>query len=267
MRRLAIPSLAVIALATPAQAHVAPSLDGNNRYLKATPLADQVRLAYTIYFGERPGALTRRGMDTDRDGALSDAEVAAFGRTLGEQVAAALEVTVDDRAVPVRWSSIDAGLGAPVVAAGSFAVDLVAWLCTGPGAQPRELRVRDRFVLPLEGETGLRVEDAPGITVSAIHVGRDRIGDDTTLKSAASALSAEGWRIQFQAGAGAARGAADRCPRATAPARASSALGIGAAAGVIGLAGVAGVALWWRRRSADVGSSTGASRRRPQLTA
>ena len=44
-------ALAVVAV-TLLSAHVAPSVDDNNRYLKVTPQADGVRLAYTGFFGE-----------------------------------------------------------------------------------------------------------------------------------------------------------------------------------------------------------------------
>ena len=38
-----------------AAAHVSPSVDDNNRFLKLTPLGDRVRLAYTVLFGDNPG--------------------------------------------------------------------------------------------------------------------------------------------------------------------------------------------------------------------
>ena len=44
-------ALAVVAI-TLLSAHVAPSVDDNNRYLKVTPLHDGIRLAYTVFFGE-----------------------------------------------------------------------------------------------------------------------------------------------------------------------------------------------------------------------
>src|SRR4051795_12424080 len=48
--------------------HVAPSVDDNNRYLKVTPMADGIRFAYTVFFGEIPGASERKHIDANGDG-------------------------------------------------------------------------------------------------------------------------------------------------------------------------------------------------------
>ena len=48
-----------------ADAHVAPSVDDNNRYLKVTPSADRLRIAYTVFFGENQGRQMRAGLDTN----------------------------------------------------------------------------------------------------------------------------------------------------------------------------------------------------------
>src|SRR5580765_7320368 len=96
--------LAITLAARYAVAHVAPSMDDNNRYLKLTPLGDRVRLAYTVYLGEVPGAAARREFDADRDGAISDPEAQAFGARLAEQVRPALAITVDGAAAPLAWT-------------------------------------------------------------------------------------------------------------------------------------------------------------------
>ena len=49
--------------AQPARAHVAPSVDDNNRYVWVTPLGDRVRIAYTVLFGEIPGAMFQHFMN------------------------------------------------------------------------------------------------------------------------------------------------------------------------------------------------------------
>src|SRR5439155_4694815 len=88
-------SLALLSLvAARARAHVAPAVGDNNRYLKLTPLGDRVRLAYTVFYGEIPGAGLRGAIDVNHDGAIDDRESQAFGTRLAGEVAAALEITV-----------------------------------------------------------------------------------------------------------------------------------------------------------------------------
>src|SRR6476659_5617187 len=88
-------ALALTLAAVQAAAHVAPSVDDNNRYLKLTPLGDRVRLAYTVFYGEVPGAAMRQQLDANRDGTIDDAESSAFGEKLAAEVAASIDVTVD----------------------------------------------------------------------------------------------------------------------------------------------------------------------------
>lgn len=164
----------VVALVGPtgADAHVAPSVDDNNRYLKVTPAADRVRLAYTVFFGENPGRQMRPGLDTDKDGLLSDDEGAAFGAKLAREVADGLEVSVDGATQRVRWATVAVGLGTPDLAAGSFSVDMIAYACLPPDRGRRHtLHVRDRFRVPRPGETEVKVEDAVGITIERARVG------------------------------------------------------------------------------------------------
>ncbi len=146
-------------------------MDDNNRYLKLTPLGDRVRLAYTVFFGEIPGASERRGIDANHDGRIDDAEAHAFGDKLAAEVAAALEVEIDGHVEPVKWIAVDTGMGTPDVAAGSFSVDLVAYLCLPTVRGRHRLLVRDRFRIPHPGETEARVEDSPGVTIERAHVG------------------------------------------------------------------------------------------------
>jgi hypothetical protein len=155
----------------PAEAHVAPSVDDNNRYLKLTPLGDRVRLAYVVFYGEVPGAQTRPSLDADGDGAIGDAEAQAFGDKLAGEIAAALDISIDGAPQRIAWTTISVGLGSSRVAAGAFSVDLVAFLCLPAARGRHEVRLSDRFRLPRPGETELRVEDGPGITIERAQVG------------------------------------------------------------------------------------------------
>ena len=206
MQRYAILTAAAVTASTAllcsdAAAHVAPSRDDNNRYLKLTPLGDRVRFAYTVYFGDVPGARARRTMDTDHDGAVSDPEAASFGHRVAADVRGAIDVTVDGKPVPFAWSAVDVGLGMPTVAAGSFSVDLVAWICLPKARGTHSLRIRDRFALPNPGETELRVEDSVGVHLDREHLGDDSVtGEAVTFRGAGGPLTDEGWSIEFTAG-------------------------------------------------------------------
>jgi hypothetical protein len=86
-------ALAVLAVTVPSastEAHVAPSVDDNNRYLKVTPMRGGFRLAYTVFFGEIPGASERKLIDANRDGRIDEGEARRFGDKLASEVAASL---------------------------------------------------------------------------------------------------------------------------------------------------------------------------------
>ena len=163
--------LAVTLAGVTAAAHVAPSVDDNNRYIKLTPAADRVRVAYTVFFGEVPGAQTRPSIDANRDGQISEAEGQAFGVKLATEVGASLELTVDGKVQPVAWSTVAVGMGAPQVAAGSFSIDMIAWACLPTVRGKHTLLLRDRFRVPRPGETEVKVEDGPGVTIDHTRIG------------------------------------------------------------------------------------------------
>lgn len=242
--------LAITLASTVAAAHVAPSVDDNNRYLKLTPGADRLRLAYTVFFGEVPGAQMRRTVDADHDGTISDAEAQAFATKLGAEVAGALELTVDGHTQPVTWTTVAAGLGSPRTAGGAFSVDLVAWPCLATVGGKHTVTLRDRFRIPRPGETEVKVEDAPGITVDHARVGvADDPGYDYKFAGPGGPLSDDGLDLAFTAGDHAPRTAGAACAGAGPEPHKPIPLGVlvGAAA-VIGfvLAGI--IVLVQRRR-------------------
>ena len=182
-------------------AHVAPSVDDNNRYLKLTPLGDRVRIAYTVFFGEIPGAGERRGIDANRDGQISDAEAHAFGERLAGQVAAAVELDVDGTRQPLHWQTIDVGMGTPDVAAGSFSVDLVAYPCLPVARGRHRLLLRDHLQLTRPGETEVKVEDSPGVTIDHARIGAaDDPSYDYKFVGGGGPLSDDGLDLAYMAG-------------------------------------------------------------------
>ncbi|HLU68327.1 MAG TPA: hypothetical protein VKZ63_18715 [Kofleriaceae bacterium] len=167
-----------------AAAHVAPSARENNRYLTLTPLGDRVRLAYVVYIGEEPGRRARARMDRDRSGRIDADESAAYAGEIAAEVAARVEVAVDGRALPLRFSEVHIGLGDDGVGGGSFAIDLVAWICL---ERPREhleheLRLVDRFEIPAPGESELRVDPGPGVSVTSARFASDPAGAPARLE-------------------------------------------------------------------------------------
>ena len=170
MRHLPLVLVIASTVASTAAAHVGPSKDDNNRYLKLTPQTDRLRLAYTVFFGEVPGARTRPAIDTDRDGTISEAEAQTFGDKLAAEVAATLDLELDKVQQKVVWEQIVVGMGSPQVRAGAFSVDLVANVCSAPGATHTVI-LRDRFRLPNPGETEVKIEDTHGIKIAASKIG------------------------------------------------------------------------------------------------
>ena len=188
--------LCVVAV-TVLSGHVAPSVDDNNRYLKVTPLHGGVRLAYTVFFGEIPGASERRSIDENRDGRIDDAEAQRFADKLAAQVAAAIDIDVDGSPHRIRWDLVVAGMGSDAVAAGSFSIDMVAFACGKPGASHKVL-VRDQFRIPRPGETEVKVEDSPGVTVQRAHVGpADDPTRDFRFAGPGGPLSDDGLALEY----------------------------------------------------------------------
>jgi hypothetical protein len=165
--------LVVGLIAGPVDAHVQASVSDNNRYLKLTPLGDRVRLAYTVFYGKIPGFQLRRTIDANHDGTIDDRESQVFGDGIARELAAALEVTVDSVRQPVAWTQVVVGMGTPETVAGAFSIDLVASLCLAAPRGRHIVQLRDRFALTRPGETEIRFEDSPGVTIDHARVGED----------------------------------------------------------------------------------------------
>lgn len=160
----------VVLFASAALGHVAPSGDSNNRYLKATLLPTEVRVTFTMFFGERPGVIERRRVDQNGDGRIDEAEARALGeRVLGE-LAPGLFVTVDGRPAS-GWKVADVGLGTPTTGGGALSVDLaLAAPYPDPGTAEHTLVLEDATEVPLPGESETRVEESPGVRVAQCHL-------------------------------------------------------------------------------------------------
>ena len=160
----------VLLLSAPALAHVAPSAESNNRYLKATLLPTEVRLTFTLFFGDRPGVIERRRADADGDGKIDASESRALGARVLAEVSPGLFVTVDGQPV-TGWSVADVGLGTPTVGAGALSVDLaLVARYADPRVAEHTLALEDATDVPLPGESETRVEESPGVRVAESHL-------------------------------------------------------------------------------------------------
>ena len=193
---------------TPARAHVAPAQGENNRYIKVLPFGDRVRIAYTIFYGETPGRALRLGLDADHDGLISDGEAQAYGDKLAPEVAAALELEVDGVRVPVTWSEVSVGLGMPATTAGAWSIDLIAWPCTAA----HHVVLRDKYDLPLTGETELWVIDMPNIAITRARIGAmDDPTHDFQFTGRLRELASDGLDLTYTAAPQAGPGSAGAC--------------------------------------------------------
>jgi hypothetical protein len=243
-------ALVTTLVAARARAHVAPAVGDNNRYLKLTPLGDRVRLAYTVFYGEIPGAGMRGAIDTNHDGVIDDGESQGFGTRVAGEIATALEITVDGVRQPVAWSQVVVGMGSPQTAAGAFSVDLVAWLCLTPPHGRHAVVLRDHFAIARPGETEVRVEDSPGVTIHTTRIGGASWEDnDYKLVGPSGALETDGLGLEFTAGDKAVVTADGACGGAAHHHALPAAAIVGAAA-VTGcvLAGATTLVIWIRRR-------------------
>jgi hypothetical protein len=191
-------ALAVLAVTVPSastEAHVAPSVDDNNRYLKVTPMRGGFRLAYTVFFGEIPGASERKLIDANRDGRIDEGEARRFGDKLASEVAASLELESGGRTQRVAWAVVDVGLGSTAVAAGAFSVDMIGYLCASGS-----LSLKDQFRIQRPGETEVLVEDSPGVTVQVARIGPSADPRrDWRFLGAGGPLSDDGLTVQWTA--------------------------------------------------------------------
>jgi hypothetical protein len=243
MRRVLLPLVVVI---TPllADAHVSPSVDDNNRYVKVSPQADRVRVAYTVFFGEVPGAALRPRLDANKDGAISDGEAQVFGDRIAAEVIAALDLEIDGKQQRVAWKAVTVGMGSPVVAAGSFSIDMIAYVCLARARGRHEVHLKDSYRVPKPGETEVRVEDGQGIEVELARIaGADALANDFKFVGPGGPLSDDGLRIVFVASDDAPL--SNECAASAAPAHIPwLPIGLGALAVALG----AGVVIYKRRK-------------------
>lgn len=232
-------------------AHPQASPDRNNRYVKVTPMGDRIRLAYTVYLGEAPGARARARLDRDRDGQIDDREAGVLGDEVGALVRPAVDLALDGAPAAIDWATLDVGLGTPATRAGALAVDLVGWACTGPGAD-HSLTLRDRVRIDEPGEIEVRIEESPGVTLGARTLGGEPMRDLVATWRGDEGRLATGLVLAYTVDASRAVQPQDQRCRATGGARGGHghrALVVGSVAAA--LAALAAALVWRRRRRAS----------------
>jgi hypothetical protein len=179
-------------------AHIGSSEKVNNRYYKLAPMADRVRIVYTIFFGREPSAELRREMDTDRDGMLSASEVATFAGALQSDVVGSTAATLGANDTEIYWQPIDLGIGRATTSGGAFSADLVGTVCLTQSSPTEEHRLIfvDGLVLPKPGESELRLDPAPGIRIVESRLGGREVGAGHKWQGGAGPV-AQGYQLSF----------------------------------------------------------------------
>jgi hypothetical protein len=144
----------------------------NNRYLKVDLVAgDELRLAYTVMYGQGPAYAERKRADANGDGKLDDAEARVLGEGLRSAVATGLKIELDGKPVTPSFDAPVVGLAGPEVGPSAFSVDLIAHV-GAPGGPPHTVVLDDNTVLAELGETEIRVEESPATRLLESHRGR-----------------------------------------------------------------------------------------------
>lgn len=241
--------LVLALLAATADAHVAPAIGDNNRYLKLTPMGDRLRLAYTIFYGETPGRALRAAIDRNHDGAIDDRESEAFGERIARDVARAVVITVDGIPLRITWSQVALGLATPRADGGAFSIDLIAPLCLAAPRGKHAILLRDAYPLDRPGETEVAVEDSPGVAIASSRIGGavDE-AHDYKLVGPSGALETEGLDVQLTIGPSAPVGDATCAVHRPAPLPAWVIIAAGIAVAAVLAAATLAVRRYARRR-------------------
>lgn len=202
IRRALCGALLLLILFSPdiTSAHVGSDEKTNNRYYKLSPMADRVRLAYTIFFGRQPGNLLRRDIDSDQDGKISDGERTTYREKLAQEVFKSVSVQLNGSNVDVRWSDVSVGMGGDSVFDGPFSVDLIGSVCLiNPAPDSLHSFVfRESLRLPLPGETELHLDPAPGIEVTkSVLNNKPMTGDQKRWFGGAGPAAKDGYELEF----------------------------------------------------------------------
>lgn|GEM_PF-2853811 len=151
-------------LASRVEAHPEFNPTHTNRYLKITVLGDELRLVYSVLYGQGPAAAALRAADLDANGRVDGDEAGKLGAALRNRVLAGLSLSVDGQPAKLELETPTIGfLGGTAeteVAPNPFTVDLVARVRL-PKQPQHALVVDDRTELADLGENEVHIEDGP----------------------------------------------------------------------------------------------------------
>jgi hypothetical protein len=141
-------------------------------------------------------------------------------------------------------------MGSDAVAAGSFSIDLVSFVC-GRGDGAHEVRLRDQFRIPRPGETEVKVEDSPGVTIQRARIGAaSDPSRDFRFAGPGGPLSDDGLELHYTASDKAQTVPSGKCAGSVRAASSASSSWLGLIAiAVAVVAGAAGMLVWRRRRA------------------
>src|SRR5262245_53507101 len=97
---------AVVAFGAPSWAHPEFNPVTTNKYEKVDLLsAGELRLAYTVMYGDAPAAAARKEADKNADGRLDEAESKALGEALLARVRDSVTLSVDGKVLPLAFEA------------------------------------------------------------------------------------------------------------------------------------------------------------------
>jgi hypothetical protein len=142
-----------------------------NRYAKLiVSEPGQLRLVYTLLYGEGPALPARKGADLDANGRIDERERALLGAQAQAQVAAGLHLTLDGEPLRLPAPKIDVGMAGDAVAPEPFSIDLAYVVEAPTGAHT--LVLDDRVEVPNEGDTEVSIDEPGAARLIAAYQGR-----------------------------------------------------------------------------------------------
>jgi hypothetical protein len=158
---------AVVGIGAKVWAHPEFNPVTTNKYVKVDLLTGhELRLAYTVMYGDAPAAAARKEGDANSDGRIDDAEAKAMGEALLRRVQAAVTLTIDGKPVALAFEAPQVGLMGAEVAPAPFSVDLTARV-QAPGAGPHQAVFDDHLEPPTLGETEIKIVESPQTRLTA----------------------------------------------------------------------------------------------------
>lgn len=164
--QLLLAAIIIPALCYAAQAHPLGNFTINH-FARIVPGSDQVTLQYVVDMAEIPTFQELQAVDTNGDGATSEAELNSYAERVSARYAEAIVLTVDGARVPLRAIATRATTPQGTGGLQTLRVecDFTGALASGDGRSPRRLRFEDTNYSNRTGWREIVVAPASGVAV------------------------------------------------------------------------------------------------------